>query len=41
VVSSPAVAEPKEARFGYADVCANNLFNGAGLPASPFCRIRR
>jgi sialate O-acetylesterase len=39
VVSSPAVTEPKSVRFGFTDGEATNLFNGAGLPASPFCRI--
>jgi sialate O-acetylesterase len=41
VMSSPQVKEPKEARFGFTDAGAVNLFNGAGLPASPFCRIAR
>ncbi len=41
VVSSDAVREPKEARFGFADAPSPNLFNGAGLPASPFGRIAR
>jgi sialate O-acetylesterase len=38
VVTSEAVAQPKAARYAYAvtpDGC--NLYNGAGLPASPFC----
>jgi sialate O-acetylesterase len=41
LVSSDAVAKPAEVRFGHADACAPNLFNGAGLPASPFCRIEQ
>lgn len=41
VMSSPEVKEPKEARFAFTDAGAVNLFNGAGLPASPFCRIAR
>jgi sialate O-acetylesterase len=41
VMSSPQVKEPKEARFAFTDSGAVNLFNGAGLPASPFCRIAR
>lgn len=39
VVSSPAVKEPKAVRFGFTDGEATNLFNGAGLPAAPFCVI--
>jgi sialate O-acetylesterase len=41
VASSPQVKEPKEARFAFTDSGAVNLFNGAGLPASPFCKIAR
>ena len=41
VTSSPKVKEPKEARFAFTDSGAVNLFNGAGLPASPFCKIAR
>jgi len=41
LVSSAAVPEPQEARFGFGDACSPNLLNGAGLPASPFCRIAR
>ena len=36
VVSSPAVAQPAAVRYGWANVASGNLFNGAGLPASPF-----
>jgi len=36
VVSSPEVAEPKFVRYGWANSPTANLFNGAGLPASPF-----
>ncbi len=41
VVRCVAVAQPTDVRFGFADTCAPNLFNGAGLPASPFCRIAK
>jgi len=41
VMSSPQVKEPKEARYAFTDIDAVNLFNGAGLPASPFCKIAR
>jgi sialate O-acetylesterase len=36
VVSSPQVLEPKYVRYGWKDVPTVNLFNSAGLPASPF-----
>jgi sialate O-acetylesterase len=36
VVSSPDVAEPASVRYGWADYPTGNLFNAAGLPASPF-----
>ncbi len=36
VVSSPEVAKPVAVRYGWADNPAVNLYNGAGLPASPF-----
>lgn len=36
VVSSPAVAHPVAARFGWADYPVVNLSNQAGIPASPF-----
>jgi sialate O-acetylesterase len=36
VLSNPAVAAPVEARYGWADDPACNLYNQAGLPASPF-----
>lgn len=36
IVSSPEVARPKAARYGWADNPAVNLTNRAGLPASPF-----
>jgi len=39
VVASPVVKEPKAVRFGFTDSEATNLFNGAGLPATPFCVI--
>ena len=36
VVSSSDVAKPAAVRFGWSDTSEPNLFNGAGLPASPF-----
>ena len=36
VVSSSTVAQPVAARYGWANVASGNLFNAAGLPASPF-----
>jgi sialate O-acetylesterase len=36
VVSSEAVAEPVLVRYGWANSPVCNLFNGEGLPASPF-----
>jgi sialate O-acetylesterase len=36
VVSSPDVAEPAAVRFGWANYPVVNLYNKAGLPASPF-----
>lgn len=36
VLSSPAVARPVQARYGWADNPVCNLYNQAGLPASPF-----
>ncbi len=36
VVSSPAVKEPVGVRMGWANYPLVNLYNGAGLPASPF-----
>ncbi len=36
VVSSPEVAQPVAVRYGWANVPEGNLFNRAGLPASPF-----
>lgn len=35
-VSAPEVAAPKAVRFGWANYPVVNLWNGAGLPASPF-----
>lgn len=35
-VSSDAVAKPVRARYAWANVAAGNLWNKAGLPASPF-----
>jgi sialate O-acetylesterase len=39
VVSSDAVMEPKAVRYGWANSPACNLFNGDGLPASPFTSV--
>lgn len=36
VVSSTEVAKPVAVRYAWASVATCNLFNGAGLPASPF-----
>jgi sialate O-acetylesterase len=36
VVSSPQVSEPKYVRYGWANAPVVNLYNGEGLPASPF-----
>jgi len=36
IVSSPEVARPVAVRYAWADNPTCNLFNGAGLPASPF-----
>jgi sialate O-acetylesterase len=36
VVSAPSVKEPKYVRYGWANAPVCNLFNAAGLPASPF-----
>jgi sialate O-acetylesterase len=36
VVSSPKVVKPVAVRYGWADNPPVNLYNKAGLPASPF-----
>ncbi len=36
VVSSPSVPNPTDVRYGWADSPVCNLYNGFGLPASPF-----
>jgi sialate O-acetylesterase len=36
VVSADAVAQPVAVRYGWANVPEGNLYNAAGLPASPF-----
>ncbi len=36
IVSSPKVLKPVAVRYGWADNPIVNLYNGAGLPASPF-----
>jgi sialate O-acetylesterase len=39
VVSSPAVAAPVAVRYGWANDPSCNLYNGDGLPASPFSSV--
>lgn len=39
VASSPQVARPLYVRYGWANSPDCNLFNGAGLPASPFTSV--
>jgi sialate O-acetylesterase len=36
IVSSTEVPKPVAVRYGWASIAASNLYNGAGLPASPF-----
>lgn len=36
IATSPSVAEPKYVRYAWPNFPANNLYNGAGLPASTF-----
>lgn len=36
ILTSPAIEAPVQARYAWADDPEGNLFNGAGLPASPF-----
>jgi len=40
VVTSAAVAEPVSVRYGWANSPECNLFNGEGLPASPFTSVK-
>jgi sialate O-acetylesterase len=40
VATSPAIAEPVYVRYGWANSPQCNLFNGEGLPASPFTSVR-
>ena len=40
VVGSPSVALPKAARYGWTNSPECHLYNGAGLPASPFTSTR-
>jgi sialate O-acetylesterase len=40
LVSSPSIAEPISVRYGWANSPQCNLFNGEGLPASPFNSVR-
>jgi sialate O-acetylesterase len=41
VVSSPSISEPAFVRYGWANSPQCNLFNGEGLPASPFTSVRQ
>jgi sialate O-acetylesterase len=41
VVSSPDVAQPTQARYGWADDPVTTLANKEGLPASPFRTVNR
>jgi sialate O-acetylesterase len=36
IVTSPAVPEPAQVSYAYADNPSVSLYNGAGLPALPF-----
>jgi sialate O-acetylesterase len=36
VVTSPEVSQPIAGRYGWANIAEGNLFNQAGLPATPF-----
>ena len=36
IVSSPQVSQPVAVRYGWANYPVTNLYNRAGLPASPF-----
>ena len=40
VVSSPDAPEPVFVRYGWANSPRCNLFNGDGLPASPFTSVQ-
>ena len=40
VAQSPVVSAPKFVRYGWANSPQCNLFNGAGLPASPFTSVK-
>ena len=40
VASSPNVPMPVAVRYGWASNPACNLFNGEGLPASPFTSVK-
>ncbi|MDE3199431.1 MAG: sialate O-acetylesterase [Acidobacteriota bacterium] len=40
LVSSPQVAHPENVRYGWANSPECHLFNGEGLPASPFTSVR-
>ena len=41
LVASPSVAEPMFVRYGWANSPQCNLFNGEGLPASPFRSVEQ
>jgi sialate O-acetylesterase len=36
IVSNSSVTEPRHVRYGWSDNPGCNLYNAAGLPASPF-----
>jgi sialate O-acetylesterase len=40
VLTNPGVPSPAQARYGWSDDPVCNLFNKAGLPASPFRTYR-
>ena len=40
VATSESVAEPVYVRYGWANSPQCNLFNGEGLPASPFTSVK-
>jgi sialate O-acetylesterase len=40
IVTSDAVTEPRFVRYGWASSPDCNLFNGEGLPASPFTSVK-
>jgi sialate O-acetylesterase len=40
IASSPSVSQPVYVRYGWANSPVCNLFNGEGLPASPFISMK-